>query len=124
MAEVKNSCFKNSEKVALIEEILSTQDFQIFLHPELSERLPIRLSKTEFIDKNLNIKSNNQKVLIQKDSVEFSEHTVHIKISKIDCKAKSLRYSIFYPIEGAIIKGNTRKSNEGWVVAVSQVGEN
>ena len=118
-----NPCFKKSEKELAIASILKTEEFQTFLHPEVEGRLPIHLVKNDFITADLKITSNGQEIQYR-ESLDLPEGKVHrIKITNIDCENREFSYSVFYPIEGAIIQGDVSKINSEWVASVTHVGE-
>lgn len=120
---VQKDCFDKSTKETILTAILRTETFQEFLHPELEERLPVRLVKSDFITDDLQILSNAQKVGFR-DSLGLPKASVHrITIKNVDCENKTLEYSIFYPIEGVIIGGYVEKKNGEWTANVSHVGE-
>ncbi|MBC8770015.1 hypothetical protein H4O18_18595 [Arenibacter sp. BSSL-BM3] len=86
----------------------------MFLHPSVEGRLPIKLLENEFITPDLKIESNGYAIVF-KDSLNILEGTTHrIRFSDIDCENKRVSYSIFYPIEGAILTGNVVNSDTLW----------
>ncbi|MBD1259903.1 hypothetical protein HZY62_04835 [Maribacter polysiphoniae] len=109
-------CFTKSEKEKIITTIFGTPDFQMFLHPNVEGRLPIQLVKNEFITPDLRIESNGYAIVF-KDSLVLPEGTIHeIRIIDQDCEKKRVSYSIFYPIEGAVLTGTIIKSDTLWLV--------
>ena len=119
-----DSCFLKQEKENIIKAILNTSDFQTFLHPELKERLPIRIRKNEFITCDLTIESNGFKVIFI-DSLNFDDnlYTHNVNLKDLDCKQKIISYSIYYPIESASINGVVQKTDKLWIASVTSVGE-
>ena len=121
--ERKNDfCMTKTEKEKLVETILNTEDFQMFLHPDVEGRLTVRLQKNEFITGDLNIKSNGLPVIL-KDSLDLPYGSVHrLRIIFMDCENQKFSYSIFYPIEGAIITGTIKKTDTLWLVSDTNWG--
>jgi hypothetical protein len=117
-----SNCFSKSEKEKIITTILETPDFQMFLHPTVKGRIPVQLVKNEFVTPDLEIESNGYKVVF-KDSLILPEGTVHwIRFSDEDCSNKKVSYSIFYPVEGAILNGTVVKLDTLWLVENSNWG--
>lgn len=113
-------CLDIQEKTEALESILATEDFQIFLHPEIADRLPVRIMKTDFITNDLKIISNGQPVEV----VDSATELVHrIRIDTSGCEEKLLRFSIFYPVESAHIAGFAKKEENAWGAVVTGVGE-
>lgn len=120
--EKKDSCISKTEKERMIEAILRTPDFQLFLHPKVEGRLPVRLQKNEFITRDLEIKSNDLAVIFE-DSLDLPYGSIHrLRITDMDCENKKFSYSIFYPIEGAVITGTVRKADTSWLIVNSNWG--
>lgn len=115
-------CFTKKEKEEIIHTILQNADFQMFLHPHVEGRLPIKLVKNEFVTPNLEIESNGYQVVF-KDSLILPDGAIHrIRIVEKDCKKKRVSYSIFYPIEGAVLTGNVFKSDSLWLTSDTNWG--
>ncbi|MHA7832518.1 MAG: hypothetical protein ACX93O_15590 [Flagellimonas sp.] len=115
-------CLSKNEKEKMLETILRSPDFQLFLHPEVEGRLPIRLQKNEFVTENLKLKSNGLRVVFE-DSLDLPYGNVHrLRIVDKDCKNQKFEYSIFYPIEGAIITGTAIKSDTIWLITNTNWG--
>ncbi|MFC4220014.1 hypothetical protein ACFOWS_07710 [Flagellimonas marina] len=112
---------KDKEKI--IEAIMATPDFQMFLHPNIEGRLPVQLVKNEFITSDLNIFSNGFQVQFV-DSLTLPEGKEHqITLGKIDCTGSKISYSIYYPIEGVIISGKILKKDGSWIAIETTWGE-
>lgn len=119
----ENNCLTVIDRQLILKSILSTEDFQMFLHPNTEGRLPINLVKNEFVTPNLDITSNGRKVVFC-DSLTLPDGREHrITIRQLDCKSKSLSYSVFYPVEGVIISGIVNKVNDSWVASETTWGE-
>ncbi len=120
---VETKCLDKNDKEKLLESIFETEEFQMFLHPEIKERLPIRLVKNEFITSDLVIFSNGQKVQLV-DSLILPIGTQHrVKLIKKDCNRGIVEYSIFYPIEGVVISGSAQKKGDSWTTYETTWGE-
>ncbi len=115
-------CFSKLDKENALQAIFENQDFQTFLHPEIEDRLPLKIVKTQFITKDLGIYIKDNKSLIT-DSTDVSEATVRLKIENKNCQSKKIAYVLFYPIEGAFVKGEVIKNDKIWVVNVESSGE-
>ncbi|MDO6602288.1 hypothetical protein [Arenibacter palladensis] len=110
-----NQCFTKGEREEIIKTIIETSDFQMFLHPNVKGRLPVQLVKNEFVTSDLKIKSNGYQVIFR-DSLILPEGTIHrIRMEEEDCKSKKVTYSVFYPVEGAILTGTIVKSDTKWM---------
>lgn len=115
-------CPSKNEKEKMLETILGTPDFQMFLHPEVDGRLPVRLLINEFVTEDLELKSNGLPVLFE-ESLSISHVSVHrLRIIEADCKNQIFSYSIFYPIEGAIITGTAKKNDTTWLITDTNWG--
>ncbi|MBQ4913522.1 hypothetical protein J8L85_03680 [Maribacter sp. MMG018] len=116
-------CMDKKDREKIIEAIVSTPDFQMFLHPKIEGRLPVKLVKNEFVTSDLIIYSNGLKVQFV-DSLELPEGSQHrITIGDIDCSGSKISYSVYYPIEGAIISGKVYKNHKEWVATETTWGE-
>jgi hypothetical protein len=115
-------CFTDREKEGIIKTILETPDFQMFLHPDAKGRLPIQLVKNEFVTPNLEITANGLPVVFR-DSLILPEGAIHrIRIIHQDCQKKEVAYSVFYPIEGAVLTGIISDSNSIWIASDTSWG--
>lgn len=116
-------CLSNKDKANIIEAILTTSDFQMFLHPNLKGRLPIKLVKNQFVSSDLKIVSNGVQVQFV-DSLTHPEGGEHqITIEDIDCSGFKILYSVYYPIEGVIISGKILKKGDSWIAVETTWGE-
>ncbi|TKD65911.1 hypothetical protein [Flavobacterium sp. ASW18X] len=121
--DIVKKCFTKQDKENILESIMGTEEFQMFLHPEIDGRLPILLVKSEFISTDLELFSNGQKVEYV-DSLNLPNGRQHrIKLLEMDCEKNIIKYSIFYPIEGAIISGSVKKKENIWVPFNTSWGE-
>jgi hypothetical protein len=111
-----SNCFTVKEREKILEAIIETPDFQMFLHPEVEGRLPVQLVKNEFVTTDLFMKNNGYKVQFR-DSLILPDGMMHrIRVTNIDCEEKRLQYSVFYPVEGAVITGSIYKLDSIWKV--------
>ncbi|MEZ4968912.1 MAG: hypothetical protein R2814_04485 [Flavobacteriaceae bacterium] len=116
-------CLDKKDKEKIIETIMSTPDFQMFLHPNVEGRLPVQLVKNEFVTSDLNIFSNGFQVQFV-DSLTLPEGKEHqITLGNIDCFGSKISYFIYYPIEGVIISGKILKKDSSWIAIETTWGE-
>jgi hypothetical protein len=118
-----DSCWSKKDKQMILTAIIGSKDFQYYLHPENETRLPILLSSNDFVTKDLEIFSNGQKVVITDYNPDPESRTHKITMNSLNCEKELLSYSVFYPIEGAVIEGTVKKISDRWVATVSHVGE-
>ena len=114
-----------NETELIAQKILDLPKLQWIYHPEVKERLPVKVLESKLIDKNLNLKKFGQKVRILsiselekegiKDYVMFDE----IKIGK-----DTTDFELHYKIEGAGCSGKLLKENGEWKVIDYSVWEN
>ncbi|MFX0555928.1 hypothetical protein ACOCEA_03980 [Maribacter sp. CXY002] len=63
---------------------------------------------------DLFMKSNGHNVQFM-DSLILPDGTMHrIPVTNIDCEEKRVQYSVFYPVEGAVITGSIFKLDSIW----------
>lgn len=116
------NCFSLEEKQEILSLIVGHVDFQTFLHPNVNGRIPIQIVHDGFF-KDVIIRSNGTIVYLRDSSyLKFPE--VHrIKTLIKDCDNNILSYSIYYPIEGAVLTGEILKNNnEVWKIVNANWG--
>ncbi|MFC4220016.1 hypothetical protein [Flagellimonas marina] len=121
-SNITENCLSKNEKEKMLEKILKTYDFQLFLDPEVDGRLPVRLQKNDFVTEDLELESNGFPVVFE-DSLDLPYGNIHrLRIIDRDCENQKFGYSIFYPIEGAIMTGTVSKSDTTWLITDSNWG--
>jgi PBP1b-binding outer membrane lipoprotein LpoB len=117
------SCWSKVDRELVLKAILDTEDFQLYLHPEVEGRLPVLLSENAFVTPDLTLFSNGQKVVVTEYDPNPESTTHKITITHMDCAKEALNYSVYYPVEGAFLEGAVEKIQGRWVATVSHVGE-
>ena len=104
--------------------ILDVPDFQKFLHPEVPERIPLKLMKTEMIIDQLKLRKFDQKVrLIDSLSIVNEGIDDYIQIKLEDIEKDSIIFGLYHKIEGAQMWGYLIKRNDIWNISVTGIGE-
>lgn len=108
---------KTNEPELLIQEILDLEDLQWIYHPEIKERLPVKILASELINRNLNLKKFDQKVRILSLS-EMEEEGIkdYLEFHILMIKSDTAEFDLSYKIEGASASGKFVKENGDWKI--------
>lgn len=116
---------KNDEAELLVQKILDLPNLQWIYHPELKERLPVKVLKTEQIDKSFNLNKFGQKVKILSSSeLEKQKIQDYVVFEKLSIKGDTAVFRLYYKIEGAGAKGKLVRLNSEWKILDYSVWEN
>ncbi len=115
-SETTKNCFSKIEKEKALETILGTNDFQMFLHPEVEGRLPVKMVVNEFVTPDLKITSHERPVVFKDSLILPYGDILRLRITEMDCTKMVFSYSIFYPMEGAVLTGTAKKVKSEWEV--------
>ena len=117
---------QNPEEVGkIIQQILDLPDLQRYYHPELKERIPIKILESDFFDKNLQLKKFEKDVrIISSDKIKEENIKDYLVFRKLVFKAEQVEFELNYLIEGIGSTGVLVKTKEGWVIQNYSVWEN
>jgi len=109
----------------IVQKILDLPKLQWIYHPELKERLPVKVLETEMIEKNFNLNKFGQKVrILSKSELESEGIKDFVIINKIIIEKDTAEFGLFYKIEGAGCNGKFFKQNGEWKIKDYSVWEN
>lgn len=92
---------KNNISSKVIQSILDHHEIQPYLHPDLKNRLPIRVVSNRLISTEISIKKFDQPVLfLQEKPTE-----PHFEIITLKQAENSMEFAIRYDVEGVSISG-------------------
>ena len=103
---------------------MDVPDFQEWYHPEVPERLPLKLFIDEFRKKEYALQKFGQHVrivdsaTIRKDQIEDA-----LWLRLRDTTKDTVRFFLYYQIEGAVMRGRVYKRNNSWNIIVDTIGE-
>ena len=116
---------KPEEIEKIIQQILDLPDLQRFYHPEVKERVPIKILESDFFDKNLHLQKFGKNVrLISSDTIEEENIKDYIVFNKLVFKPRAVEFELTYLIEGVGSNGRFIKTREGWIIQNYSVWEN
>jgi hypothetical protein len=109
----------------IVQKILDLPKLQWIYHPELKERLPVKVLETETIEKNFNLNKFKQKVrILSKSELENEGIKDFVIIDKIKIVKDTAEFKLSYKIEGAGCSGKFFKQNGEWKILDYSVWEN
>ncbi|PKR80605.1 hypothetical protein CW751_09535 [Brumimicrobium salinarum] len=116
---------ESNQTELIVQKILDLPKLQWIFHPELKERLPVKVLETEMIEKNFNLKKFGQKVrILSKSELENEGIKDFVIIDKIKIEKDTAEFGLSYKIEGAGCSGKFFKQNGEWKIRDYSVWEN
>lgn len=112
----------NTDKELVIKMILDHPDLQQYLHPELIERVPIKISNISVSNQSLSIRKFNKLVEVVTDKSDNKSPSLDF-ISFIQ-EENNVNFEISYNVEGVTIKGIAKKIDGRWSFIDFDVYEN
>jgi hypothetical protein len=110
-----DECLTPKDREFILKEIVQSSDFQLYLHPELLERLPVRVAKNRPFNNEISVESNGYRVQFVDLNRAFTDDIHRIEIIELDCEKGLLTYAVKYPIEGVFIDGTIIKKKDVWI---------
>ncbi len=122
-AEPVTSDFKKAE--VIVQKILDLPNLQWIYHPELKERLPIKVLETDIIKKNFSLNKFGQKVrIVSKAELKVEKIKDLVIIHTLHIKNDTTEFGLSFNIEDVGCSGNFYKKNGKWEVLAYSVWEN
>uniref|UniRef100_UPI004049D670 hypothetical protein n=1 Tax=Flavobacterium sp. TaxID=239 RepID=UPI004049D670 len=116
---------ESNQTELIAQKILDLPKLQWIFHPEVKERLPVKVLESELIDKNLNLNKFGQKVRILSMSELEKEGIKNcIVFDKIEIAKDTTEFELHYEIEGVGCNGKLMNENGKWKVIDYSVWEN
>jgi hypothetical protein len=116
---------ESNQTELLVQKILDLPKLQWIYHPELKERLPVKVLETATIEKSFNLNKFGQKVrILTKSELENEGIKDFVIIDKIKIEKDTAEFGLSYKIEGAGCSGKFFKQNEEWKIMDYSVWEN
>ena len=108
---------KIDETELVIQKILDLPDLQWIYHPELQERIPVKILESELIDNKLGLNKFGQEVRII-SSIELEKEGIkdYVEFQKLEFKRDTLEFGLTYDIEGAGSAGKFIRENGKWKI--------
>jgi len=113
-----------NESEIVLQKLLDLPKLQWVFHPEIAERLPIKILKNEFVPDSLKLLKFDENVRIaalpsfQKENIQD-----YILIKDLNIKKDTARFDLDYEIEGVSAKGTFIKISSEWVVQDYTISE-
>ncbi len=102
----------SKDRELVIKMILDHPDLQQYLHPELLERIPVKVSHSSFSNQDISISKFGESVLISSEkSTANSPNLDFVTFSEV---GNSIKFEIAYDIEGVTVKGLASKTGDSW----------
>lgn len=114
-------CLQSEDIESIAEEILNTPKLQIHVIPLKERSIEIQLLKNDLITQDLSIKVGGIPVVLN-DSTNKTEHTFRIKALNVNCEKQKLSFSVWYPFEHVVIRGEAIKKHKKWSVQITGSG--
>lgn len=104
----------NSEKEVLFKMILDHPDLQQYLHPDLAQRVPLKVKSNNELGVDLSIEKFAKPVLFI-EAIGSTENTPMLEVVLFEAGDGQVSFKILYAIEGVTIKGVLDKSSGQWL---------
>lgn len=120
-----NSIKKINETEMAVQKILDLPKLQWIYHPELPQRLPVKLLKTAEISSNLNLNKFGQRVKIM-SRAELENEGIKdvVEFDRLAIKNDTTDFELHYQVEGVSCAGKMVKVNGEWTILDYTVWEN
>ncbi len=116
---------ESNQTELIAQKILDLPKLQWIYHPEVKERLPVKVLESELIDKNLNLIKFGQKVrILSMSELEKEGIKDYVVFDKIEIAKDTTEFELYYKIEGAGCNGKLMNENGKWKVIDYSVWEN
>jgi len=109
----------------IVQKILDLPKLQWIYHPELKERLPVKVLETELIEKKFILNKYGQKVrILSMSELEKEKIIGYVEFHKLEFKSDTLEFKISYKAEGAGSAGKFVREKGKWKILDYSVWEN
>jgi len=116
---------ESNQTELIVQQILDLPKLQWIYHPELKERLPLKVLETEHIKKNFNLNKFGQKVrILTLEELDKEEIKDYVIFDILEIKTDTTDFKLFYKIEGASCRGKFLNDNGEWRILDYSVWEN
>ena len=116
---------ESNQTELIVQKILDLPKLQWIFHPEVKERLPVKVLESELIEKNLNLNKFGQKVrILSMSELEKEGIKDYVVFDKIVIAKDTTEFELHYKIEGAGCNGKLLNENGKWKVIDYSVWEN
>ena len=108
---------ESNQNELIVQKILDLPKLQWIYHPELKERLPVKVLISELIDEKLGLNKFGQEVRII-SSVELEKEGIkdYVEFQKLEFKRDTLEFGLTYDIEGVGSAGKFIRENGKWKI--------
>ena len=121
---VKMDSIASSEIQVLIQDILDLPKLQWIYHPEVADRLPVKLLQSGLVTKDLKLrKFDNDVLILTQNELVVNKMTDYVFVEKLLFKGDTLSFSLTYDVEGAFADGKFARINGKWTILNYEVGE-
>ena len=116
---------ESNQTESIVQKILDLPKLQWIYHPEVKERLPVKVLESELIDKNFNLNKFGQKVrILSMQELENEGIEDYIIFDKIKITNDTADFELHYKMEGVGCSGRFLKENGEWKIIDYSVWEN
>ena len=120
-SQIKNQSPDFEEAIQLI---LDVPDFQMWLHGEIQERVPLKLLINDFIKIEYDLyKFGEQVRIIDSATIKSEQINDAIRIRLLDTEKDTVRFSLYHQIEGATMEGRLYRRSNQWNIIIDGIGE-
>lgn len=116
---------EKSETEQLVQKILDLPKLQWIYHPEVKERLPVKILESKIIHKTFELNKFDNKVLILSPTeIQSKEIRDYLEFHKLIIHQSTAKFELSFKIEGAGASGEFIKENGVWKILDYSVWEN
>ena len=116
---------ESKQTESIVQKILDLPKLQWIYHPELEERLPVKVLETELIRKGFELNKFQQEVrIISQSELEKERILDYVIFHKLEIKNNTADFKLSYNIEGASCNGKLLKEKSNWTILNYSVWEN
>lgn len=111
------------DKENVFKIIIDHPDVQIYFHPEIEGRTPLKVKSNESLGTDLTLEKFGQPV----EFIPFTENASSMPLLEVklfDSDKDRIAFELYYEVEGVTIKGTAIKNASQWLLSEFEVYEN
>lgn len=98
----------NNSVAIVIQSILDHKDLQVYLHPEVAGRVPLKVRTGGYFDEDIEIQKFGRRVVVTNSPIEGP----HIEFKDFTQENKEVHFSFVYEEEGLLVEGDLTLNGE------------
>ena len=122
--QVQPATLPAPERQQILQLLLNLPALQGFYHPELPERLPLKLQTNAFVTPGLRLRKFSQPVqLLTARQLQRRGIRDYVQLGLLRQRGDTLDFRLYYRIEGVVAEGQLVRQPSGWRVVRGYVAE-